>query len=68
MIEDILRKVAIFSERRPFLMLVIILTVTVLAGIGATNVKFQTAFEKMLPQDNPVIETLYEVRDNFGGT
>lgn len=68
MIEDILRKIAIFSERRPFLMLVIILIITIFAGIGATKVKFQTAFEKMLPQDNPVIETLYEVRDNFGGT
>ncbi|HIP84615.1 MAG TPA: RND family transporter [Methanothermococcus okinawensis] len=68
MIEDILRKIAIFSERRPFLMVAIILTITILAGIEATNVKFQTAFEKMLPQDNPVIKTLYEVRDNFGGT
>jgi len=68
MIEDILRKIAIFSERRPFLMLVIILIITIFAGIGTTKVKFQTAFEKMLPQDNPVIETLYEVRDNFGGT
>lgn len=68
MIENILRKIAIFSEKRPFLMVTVILIITILAGIGATNVKFQTAFEKMLPQDDPVIETLYEVRDNFGGT
>ena len=68
MIEDILRKIAIFSERRPFLMVAIILIITIFAGIEATNVKFQTAFEKMLPQDHPVIKTLYEVRDNFGGT
>lgn len=68
MIENILRKIAIFSEKKPFLMVVIILIITVLAGIEATNVKFQTAFEKMLPQNNPIIKTLYEVRDNFGGT
>ena len=68
MIESILRKIAIFSEKRPFLVVFIILIITVFAGIEATNVKSQTAFEKMLPQDNPVIKTLYEVRDNFGGT
>lgn len=68
MIESILRKIAIFSEKRPFLMVFIILIITVFAGIGATNVKSQTAFEKMLPQDDPIIKTLYEVRDNFGGT
>ncbi|GBF36633.1 efflux RND transporter permease subunit [Methanofervidicoccus abyssi] len=68
MIENILRKIAIFSEKKPFLMVMIILIITVLAGIEATNVKFQTAFEKMLPQNNPIIKTLYEVRDNFGGT
>lgn len=49
-------------------MLLIILIITVFAGISATNVKSQTAFEKMLPQDNPIIKTLYEVRDEFGGT
>lgn len=68
MLREILKKVAHFSEQKPFLMLLIILIITVFAGISATNVKSQTAFEKMLPQDNPIIKTLYEVRDEFGGT
>ena len=68
MLREILKRTAKFSEQKPFLMLLIILIVTVFAGISATNVKSQTAFEKMLPQDNPIIKTLYEVRDEFGGT
>ncbi|MBW9221416.1 MMPL family transporter [Methanothermococcus sp. SCGC AD-155-M21] len=68
MIEKILREIAIFSEKRPFLVVFIILIITVFASMGATNIKSQTAFEKMLPQDDPIIKTLYEVRDNFGGT
>ena len=68
MLEEILRKTANFSEKKPFLMVALVLIITVFAGLAATNIKSQTAFEKMLPQDNPIIKTLYEVRDNFGGT
>ncbi|XRO75068.1 MMPL family transporter [Methanocaldococcus sp. 28A] len=68
MLREILKKIAHFSEQKPFLMVLIILVITVFAGISATNVKTQTSFEKMLPQDNPIIKTLYEVRDEFGGT
>ncbi|EHP88333.1 MMPL family transporter [Methanotorris formicicus] len=68
MLEEILKKIANFSEEKPFLMILIILIITIFAGLSATNIKSQTAFEKMLPQDNPIIKTLYEVRDNFGGT
>jgi hypothetical protein len=68
MLKEILRKTANFSEKKPLLMILIILVITILAGMEATNVKSQTAFEKMLPQNDPIIKTLYEVRDNFGGT
>jgi hydrophobe/amphiphile efflux-3 (HAE3) family protein len=68
MLKEILRKTASFSEKKPFLMVAIIVIITIFAGLAATNVKSQTAFEKMLPQDDPIIKTLYEVRDNFGGT
>ncbi len=68
MLEEILRKTASFSEKKPFLMIAIVLIITIFAGVAATNVKSQTAFEKMLPQDSPIIKTLYDVRNNFGGT
>ncbi|MDK2790277.1 MAG: uncharacterized protein PWP15_784 [Methanothermococcus sp.] len=68
MIEKILKKTASFSEENPILMVLIILIITIFAGISSTNIKSQTAYEKMLPQDEPVIKTFYEVRDNFGGT
>ncbi|AEH06592.1 efflux RND transporter permease subunit [Methanothermococcus okinawensis] len=68
MLEKILRRTARFSEKKPFVMVTIVLIITVLAGLAATNIKSQTSFEKMLPQDDPIIKTLYEVRDNFGGT
>ena len=68
MLEEILKRTANFSEKKPFLMVAIIVVITIMAGLAATNVKSQTSFEKMLPQDDPVVKTLYEVRDNFGGT
>ncbi|WP_456472963.1 efflux RND transporter permease subunit [Methanocaldococcus sp.] len=68
MIREILKDLANFSEKKPFLMVLIILIITIFAGISATNIKTQTSFEKMLPQNNPIVQTLYEVRDEFGGT
>ncbi len=68
MIEKILKKLAEFSIHRPFLMILLIIGFTGFAIMGATQLKMQTAFEKMLPQKNKIIQTLYEVRDKFGGT
>ncbi len=68
MLEEALRKVAHFSESHPFVVVAIVLIITILSAMSASHIKSQTAFEKMLPQDNPIIKTLYEVRDNFGGT
>ncbi len=68
MIEKILKKLAEFSIHRPFLMILLIIGFTGFTIMGATQLKMQTAFEKMLPQKNKIIQTLYEVRDKFGGT
>ncbi len=68
MIRKCLKKIARFSEQHPFIMVAIVLIITVFAMISAKNVKFQTAFEKMLPQNDPIIKTFYDVRDEFGGT
>jgi len=67
MIKKMLKKTAKFSEKKPFLMVFIIIVITIFAGISATNVKSQTAFDKMLPQDDPVIISFNEVKDEFGG-
>ncbi|MBP2172350.1 efflux RND transporter permease subunit [Methanococcus voltae] len=68
MIEEILKKIARFSEKRPVLVVITILIMTIVMGSIASNIRMETAFEKMLPQDDEAIKTLYEVRDNFGGT
>ncbi|ABR56873.1 conserved hypothetical protein [Methanococcus aeolicus Nankai-3] len=67
MIKKMLKKTAKFSEKKPYLTVLIIIVLTIFAGISATNVKSQTAFDKMLPQDDPVIISFNEVKDEFGG-
>ncbi len=67
MIKKILAYMARFSEKRPFLMVAIIVVLTVFAVIEASNVKAQTSFDKMLPQNDPVIISFNEVADEFRG-
>ncbi|WP_017981052.1 efflux RND transporter permease subunit [Methanocaldococcus villosus] len=64
----IFKKIANFSEKHPFTVLGIIFIITLFMAISATNIKSQTAFEKFLPQNNEIVKTLYQVRDEFGGT
>ncbi len=68
MIEKVLKELARFSVARPVAMLLLIAIFTCLSTIAISHIKMQTAFEKMLPQSNKIIQTLYEVRDKFGGT
>ncbi|MCS3901525.1 efflux RND transporter permease subunit [Methanococcus voltae] len=68
MIEKALSKIAHISERRPFLVVAIVMLITVFMAVMAGTVKTETGYESMLPDDNPVIQALDDVRDKFGGS
>jgi len=67
-VEKLLARIAKDSERRPFTVVAVVLVLTLFMAFMATGVKSQTDYEKMVPQDDPVIVALNEIRDEFGGT
>ncbi|MBP2172953.1 efflux RND transporter permease subunit [Methanococcus voltae] len=68
MIKKVLGKIAHISEKRPFMVVAIVMLITIFMSIMAGNVKTETGYESMLPDDNPVIQALDDVRDKFGGS
>jgi len=67
-VEKLLARIARDSERRPFTVVAVVMILTLFMAFMATGVKSQTDYEKMVPQDDPVIVALNEIRDEFGGT
>jgi len=67
-VEKLLARIARDSERRPFTVVAVVMVLTLFMAFMATGVKSQTDYEKMVPQDDPVIVALNEIRDEFGGT
>ncbi|MBG0768616.1 efflux RND transporter permease subunit [Methanococcus maripaludis] len=66
--EKILQKIAEASERHPLKVVAVVIVLTIFMAFLATGVESQTDYEKMVPQDDPVIVALNEIRDEFGGT
>ncbi|WP_456471552.1 efflux RND transporter permease subunit [Methanocaldococcus sp.] len=67
-LRDILAKIGEFSAKNPFIVIAIVLILTIFMALGATHIKKQTSYEKMLPQNLPAVQEIYEVRSEFGGT
>lgn len=68
MLKEILSKVGEFSAKKPMVVIGIVILLTIFAATFIPNIKKQTSYEKMLPQDLPEVQEVYEVRDEFGGT
>jgi len=68
MIDKILSKIAKASVKRPFSVVAVVFIFTLLMASLAPGVKSQSDYEKMVPQDDPVVVSLNKVRDNFGGS
>ena len=68
MIENMLRKLAEYQERHVYLVMLLFIVVTAFFGMGATMVSTEVSFEKEIPQDIEVIQTMFMIRDEFGGT
>ncbi|BAP61299.1 hypothetical protein MMKA1_11820 [Methanococcus maripaludis KA1] len=66
--EKILQKIAEASERHPLKVVAVVIVLTIFMAFLATGIESQTDYEKMVPQDDPVIVALNEIRDEFGGT
>ncbi|ABR55561.1 conserved hypothetical protein [Methanococcus vannielii SB] len=67
-IEKLLSDIARVSEKHPVKVLALAMIVTILMGFLATGIKSVTDYEKMVPDTEPVIIALNEIRDEFGGT
>lgn len=68
MVEKIFRGLANQSEKRPLLVILVILAVTVLAMVGFRFMKSEYSYKAMLPKDLESVRTLEEAEDLFGGT
>ncbi len=68
MLKEILSKVGEFSAKKPMVVIGIVIILTIFAATFIPHIKKQTSYEKMLPQDLPEVQEVYEVRDEFGGT
>ena len=52
--------------KHPYLTVGIILLITIILGYFSKNIKFDTDFMKMLPEDNPVRVAQEEMEEEFG--
>lgn len=68
MVEKVFRWLASHSERRPALMILVILAVTALALVGFTFIKSEYGYKAMLPKKLESVQTMEEAEDIFGGT
>ena len=68
MIERTFRWLASHSEKRPVLIIVIILAITALAAVGMGFIKSEYSYKAMLPKKLESVKTMNESQDLFGGT
>ncbi|ACX72844.1 MAG: MMPL family transporter [Methanococci archaeon] len=68
MLKEILQKIGEFSAKKPLIVILIVIIMSIFAASFIPHIKKQTSYEKMLPQDLKAVKELYEVRDEFGGT
>ncbi len=68
MIEKVFRGLAIQSEKRPVLVILVILAMTGLAVAGMSRMKSEYSYKAMLPKDLESVRALEEAEDLFGGT
>lgn len=66
MIEHGLKKLARFEEQRPFLMIGIFILLTLFFATGFPLIQNEASFENFVPEDEPFILSLNQIRDNLG--
>lgn len=68
MIDEGFRKLARFQEKRPLLVVILVLLVTLISLGGTYNIKIESSMTKMMPQNIESIKTMNIVEDEFGGS
>ena len=68
MVEKVFRGLATQSEKRPVLVILVILAVTAVAIAGMGLIKSEYSYKAMLPKKLESVKTYNEVEEIFGGT
>ena len=63
-----LKRVARFQCRYFIPIIILSLGITAILGLGLSNVRIESDFSKILPQDLPVIVFENRITETFGGT
>lgn len=66
MLEKFAEKIAIVQVKYPKLVILAILLISFVLAPGILKIKVEPSLEKVLPQDIPVIETMNDMRIQFG--
>ncbi|MHC1599017.1 MAG: efflux RND transporter permease subunit [Candidatus Methanofastidiosia archaeon] len=64
---NMLERISIFSEKKPYYVILVIILITVILGAGATKVEMSTNQEDFLPKDSDSIIASKILQDEFGG-
>jgi hypothetical protein len=68
MVEKVFRWMASMSEKRPWWVIVVILTITAVAVVGMSFIKQEYGYKSMLPKNIESVKAMNEANDVFGGT
>jgi len=67
MVEKTFKWLASASEKRPWIVIAVLLLVTVLAFVGMTRLRQEYGYKMMLPKGVESVQTMEEQEDVFGG-
>ena len=56
-----------FEARRPYVIAVLLIALTLASFYGMSMLKIEESYERMMPSDLPVIQAYHKVEDEFGG-
>lgn len=56
-----------FEARRPYVIAVFLIVLTLVSFYGISMLKIEESYERMMPSDLPVIQAYHKVEDEFGG-
>ncbi len=63
--DKLLTTIAKFAESRPFIMFGIALVITAIAAGFASNLRLETQFKNMMPQDHPMVQEFNQIIDDY---
>jgi predicted RND superfamily exporter protein len=68
MLEKVFRRLASMSEKRPWLVILMVLLFTAIALVGITRIKREFGYRSMLPKSVESVKALDKANEIFGGT